>query len=104
MGIVRRNPDVLWRVEEAARDSAIRALESGGDAAGVGTAVLFANDEMLALNLLGEEIWRRCDGVSVEEIVASLLEEFEIGEGELAADVSEFLDQLEAKGFLYHER
>ena len=102
MARYQRHPDVLWREEDEPRQQALAALEQGEDAADLGTAILFRDGTMLSLNLLGAEVWKLCDGRSAEEIVATLLPQFEVSEAELAADVADFLAELTAKGFVTH--
>ena len=99
-GRIVRNPDVLWREEDDARDEAIAGLERGEDVAEVGTSLLFAGGQMAVLNILGTEIWSRCDGKSLDELTADLLAEFDVEEELLRADVSGFLAELEGKGFI----
>jgi pyrroloquinoline quinone biosynthesis protein D len=50
--------------------------------------------------MLGTEIWKRCDGKSLDELVSEILAEFEVGEEMLRADVTAFLAELEGKGFI----
>lgn len=99
---VQRNPDVLWREEDESREQALAGLEQGEDVAGLGTALLFHNGQMVSLNILGAEIWKLCDGRTKAEIVAELLALFEVGEEELLADVTAFLAELAAKGFIQY--
>lgn len=101
--VIVRNPDVLWREEDDARDEAQAGLAQGNDVSDVGTSLLFANGQMVVLNLLGTEIWKRCDGKSPEGLVAELLTEFEVEEAVLAEDVAAFLAELEGKGFITYE-
>jgi pyrroloquinoline quinone biosynthesis protein D len=100
MKIIQRNPDILWREEDDARDEAISAQERGEDVAEVGTSLLFAGGQMVVLNMLGTEIWKRCDGKSLDELVSEILAEFEVEEEVLRADVTAFLAELEGKGFI----
>jgi GeoRSP system PqqD family protein len=95
-----RNPDVLWRVEDDAAAEAARLLDEGGDAAEIGTAILFADGTMVTLNLLGTEIWKRCEGRTAEEIVTELLEEFDVEPDLLRADVAAFLNELAEKRYI----
>lgn len=95
-----RNPDVLWREEDDAAIEAAQLLEQGKDAAEIGTAVLFADGTMVTLNLLGTEIWKRCEGRSEDEIVVELLAEFEVEIDILKNDVSAFLHELADKRYI----
>lgn len=99
---INRNPDVLWREEEEQRDQAKNALEHGDDAEEIATSLLFNNGVMLSLNILGTEIWKLCDGRTSEEIVAELLNCFEVEEAELRADVDAFLNELADKRFIQY--
>jgi GeoRSP system PqqD family protein len=102
-GKIFRNPDVLWREEDDARDEVLASLEHGEDVSEVGTSLLFAGGQMVVLNLLGTEIWKRCDGKSLDELTAELLAEFEVEEQRLCEDASAFLAELEGKGFITYE-
>ncbi|UFS70314.1 GeoRSP system PqqD family peptide chaperone [Geomonas sp. RF6] len=97
-----RNPDVLWREEDEPRDEALAGLERGEDVEDVGTALLFDDSSILSINVLGTEVWKLCDGRTLEEIVAALGEEFEVESEVLAEDVSAFLAELAQKGFVRH--
>ena len=56
---------------------------------------------MLTLNEVGADIWRLLPEVeSEDEIVTRLLEEYEVEEATLRADVSEFLDMLRKLGIV----
>ena len=90
MSKVFRNPDVLWRRES---DSSEAASHEEAVA-----AILFSGGSMLSLNEFGIELWELCDGRTVDEMVASLLAEFDVDEDVLRADIQEFLDSLSAKG------
>lgn len=95
-----RNPDVLWREEDEAVEEANALLEDGGEAGEIGTAILFSDGTMVTLNILGTEIWKRCDGKSEDEIVAELFQEFDVEESVLRADVAAFLHELEEKRYI----
>jgi GeoRSP system PqqD family protein len=100
---VSRNPDVLWREEDDARAEADSGLSRGEDVVDVGTSVLFSDGIMMSLNILGTEIWKLCDGRSMEDIHAELISRFEVGPDVLRADIMEFLCELEQKGFIRYE-
>lgn len=100
---IYRNPDVLWREEEDAAQEAAAVLERGDDVEEIGTSLLFADGVMVTLNLLGTEIWKMCDGIGIDELIARLLEQFEVEEDVLREDVRSFLDDLAAKGFIRYE-
>ena len=100
---VQRNPEVLWREEDDSRAEAYAGLAKGEDAGDIGTAVLFADGIMLSLNILGTEIWKRCEGRTVDEIVFDLAQEFDVEPAVLKADALAFLAELEHKGFIRYE-
>ena len=95
-----RNPDVLWREEDDALREAAVLIEQGGDATDIGTAILFADGTMVTLNLLGTEIWKRCEGRTQEELVAELLAEFDVEVDILTSDVADFLNELAEKRYI----
>lgn len=95
-----RNPDILWREEDDALQEAATLLEQGGEAAEIGTAILFSDGTMVTLNILGAEIWKRCEGLTIEELIAGLLEEFEVEPEILQHDVAAFLSELAEKRYI----
>jgi GeoRSP system PqqD family protein len=100
---VFRNPDVLWREEDESRAEALDGLEKGDDVAEVGTGVLFSDGIMVSLNLLGMEIWKRCDGRTVDEIVSGMTAEFDVEPEVLLEDIRTFLAGLAEKDFIRYE-
>lgn len=98
-----RNEEVLWREEDESKTQAYEGLSRGEDVEGMGTSVLFSDGLMLSLNILGTEIWKRCDGRSVDEILYELLTQFDVDPEILKQDVLEFLAELKLKGFLRYE-
>ncbi len=97
---IQRNPDILWREEEEAIEEANSLLEKGEDAGEIGTAILFSDGTMVTLNLLGTEIWKRCEGLTKEELIADILQDFDVEEAVLHADVTTFLHELEEKRYI----
>lgn len=100
---VFRNPDVLWREEEDSRAEAEAGMAKGEDVTEVGTSVLFADGTMLTLNVLGTEVWKRCDGRSLDDMVSDLAGQFEVEPAVLLQDVKEFLAELAEKGYVRYE-
>jgi GeoRSP system PqqD family protein len=100
MARIVRNPEVLWREEDDAAEEAARLLEQGKDATDIGTVILFADGTMVTLNLLGAEIWKRCEGRTPDEIVSELLEEFDVEPDVLRSDVEAFLNELADKRYI----
>jgi len=96
----RRHPDVVWREEGAGRDAAERGAAVGDDIAGVATSVLLRSGTMLSLNLVGTEIWKRCDGKTLDELVHELAAVFDVGPDEARSDLASFLADLDRQGFL----
>jgi GeoRSP system PqqD family protein len=103
MQTIFRNPDVMWREEDDATFEAMDLLEKGENAEEVGTSLLFADGMMVSLNILGTEIWKRCDGRTVEDLLAELLDEFDVEPEVLRQDMDSFLQELSAKGFIRYE-
>jgi GeoRSP system PqqD family protein len=103
MQTIFRNPDVMWREEDDATSEAMDLLEKGENAEEVGTSLLFADGMMVSLNILGTEIWKRCDGRTVEDLLAELLDEFDVEPEVLRQDMDSFLQELSAKGFIRYE-
>jgi len=100
---VVRNPEILWREEDESKAEAVAGLAKGDDVAEVGTSVLFSDGIMLSLNILGTEIWKRCDGRSVDDIVSDLITEFDVDPDVLRQDALLFLGELEQRGFIRYE-
>ena len=100
---IYRNPDVMWREEDEYREQALEGLEKGDDVEDVGTSVLYSGGQMLSLNLLGTEIWKLCDGRTMDEIVSSLVESFEVDPEVLKKDAAAFVNELKEKKFIRYE-
>jgi pyrroloquinoline quinone biosynthesis protein D len=100
---IYRNPEILWREEDESRAEAYAGLSKGEDVANVGTSVLFSDGVMMSLNLLGTEVWKRCDGRTVDEIIAELTTQFDVESEVLKEDTLPFLAELEKKGFIRYE-
>ncbi|UCD34482.1 MAG: GeoRSP system PqqD family peptide chaperone [Nitrospiraceae bacterium] len=96
-----RNPDVMWREEEEYKDQAMAGLEKGEDIEDVGTSVLFSGGTMMSLNILGTEIWKLCDGRTLDEIVRALVEIFDVQPEVLREDAAGFISELKEKGYIY---
>jgi pyrroloquinoline quinone biosynthesis protein D len=100
---VFRNPDILWREEDESTAEAYAGLSKGENVEDVGTSVLFSDGVMMSLNILGTEIWKRCDGRSLDEILAELTSQFDVEPSVLREDALAFLNELEAKGFVRYD-
>ena len=98
--IYRRRPGIAWRAEEEAAQEAAAGLEEGRDVSEEGTLILVDAGQVFELNLLGGEIWKLLDGErTVAGIVDDLLERFDVGREELAADVTAFLEEMAERGW-----
>jgi pyrroloquinoline quinone biosynthesis protein D len=98
-----KNAEVLWREEDEARAQAYEGLSRGEDVSEVGTSILFSDGVMLSLNLLGTEIWKICDGKSIDSIVSELLPRFDADPEVLKKDTIRFIADLAQKGFVRYE-
>ncbi|MBI5665441.1 MAG: GeoRSP system PqqD family peptide chaperone [Nitrospirae bacterium] len=98
-----RNPDVMWREEDEYKEQAYKGLEQGEDVEDIGTSVLYSGGEMLSLNVLGTEIWKRCDGKTIDEIASELVAIFDVESEALKNDTAGFVNELKGKGYLYEE-
>ena len=95
MSRVFKNPEVLWRRESDPGDDALQEETVA--------AILFSGGAMLSLNEFGIELWELCDGRTVDEMVTTLLPEFDVTEDVLRNDILEFLESLSKKGFIRYE-
>lgn len=100
---IYRNPDAMWREEDKFKEQAYSALETGEDVSDIGTSIILHSGKMHSFNVLGTEIWKLCDGRTLEDIVSELRKIFEVDEEVLRKDVSEFLEHLKEEG-LIHEK
>jgi GeoRSP system PqqD family protein len=100
----RRKKGIAWREEAEARQGVLEALERGGDGGDEGTLILVDGGQIFELNLLGADIWKLCDGErTVEGIIASLLNEYDVSREELESDVVSFLEEMRERGWLERE-
>lgn len=104
---IYRNPDAQWREEDQYKEEAYKALDTGIEAgegvAEIGTSIILHAGKMHSLNVLGTEIWKLCDGRTIGDIVSELHENFDVEEGVLREDVSEFLKQMKEEGLINEE-
>ena len=97
---IYRNPDAQWREEDDSREQVFQGLETGDDVAEIGTSIILHSGKMHSLNILGTEIWKLCDGKTVEDIIAELMESFDVEEDVLREDVNEFLKNMKEEGLI----
>lgn len=93
----------MWREEEASKEQVSKGLETGEDVADIGTSIILSSGKMHAFNVLATEIWKLCDGKTLEEIVAALGEGFDVERVVLEKDVSAFLNELKELDLIYEE-
>ncbi len=98
-----RNPDAKWREEDKYKEEAYAGLGRGEDVSDVGTSIILCSGKMHSFNLLGTEIWRRCDGRTVEDIIAELKQEFDVEEEILRNDIVAFLEHLKKEGLIHEQ-
>ncbi len=98
-----RNPDVMWREEDEYKAQAYEGLEKGEDVEEIGTSILYSGGEMLSLNILGTEIWKRCDGKTIDEIVSELIRIFDVEPEVLKSDAEAFIAELKDKEYVKYE-
>jgi len=98
-----RNPDAMWREEDIQKEEALESLSKGEDASGLGTSIIMLNGSMHSLNLLGTEIWKLCEGKTLDELVSALEAGFEVERPVLEQDVRGFLNSLKELGLIHEE-
>jgi GeoRSP system PqqD family protein len=98
---VFRNKDAMWREEDRFKDEAYKGLDTGEDVSEIGTSIVLHSGKMHSFNILGTEIWKLCDGRTVEDIVSALREKFDVEEEILREDVNAFLKNLKEEGLIY---
>ena len=98
---LKRNPEIVWRIEKRREADVLAAMERGEDVSEHGTVILIASGMMHQLNFVGGRIWALCDGTrSDEELFALLAGEFEVDAAELSADLTEFINDLTQREWL----
>ena len=100
---IYRNPDAMWREEDRFTEQAYTGLARGEDVSEMGTSIILHGGKMHSFNILGTEVWKLCDGVTVQEIVSRLRENFEVEEEVLRKDVEAFLNHLKEEGLIYEK-
>lgn len=95
-----RNPDAMWREEDRPREQAMSGLEKGENVADLGTSIILVQGRMHSLNLLGTEIWKLCDGRTLDELAAALEEIFDVAPDVLRKDIVSFLTELKGLGLI----
>ena len=97
----RRNPEIVWRLEQGMREVAWEKAHKGEEYEDLGVLTLVVGEAIHQLNLVGAEIWTRINSVNtVEKIAAEIASLFHADPGEMQADVMEFLKDIEEKGWV----
>ncbi len=104
MSLLKRNPDIVWRVEKQREAEVAKALEAGSDPGDQGTVLLIINGTMHQLNMVGGTIWQLVDGSrSQDQLVDLLADDYAVDRSELEDDVCTFVDDLVQRGWLINE-
>ena len=97
----KRNPGVVWRLEEGMRDLAWDRARKGEEYEDLGVLTLMVRGAIHQLNLVGAEVWTRINGINTaEKIARDVAALFETDTEETERDVGEFLRGLEEKGWV----
>ena len=100
---IYRNPEAMWREEDVQKEEALEGLSKGEDVSGLGTSIILLNGSMHSINLLGTEIWKLCEGRTLDELVSVLEADFEVERPVLEQDVRDFVNGLKGLGLVYEE-
>lgn len=104
MSLLKRNPEIVWRVEKQREAEVAKALEAGSDPGDQGTVLLIVSGTMHQLNMIGGTIWQLADGSrSKEQLVDLLADDYDVERSELEEDVCTFVDDLVQRGWLINE-
>ena len=104
MSRLKRNPEIVWRVEKQREAEVVKALEAGEDPGERGTVLLIVSGTMHQLNMVGGTIWQLADGAkTTEQIVDQLAADYDVDRAELADDVHAFVEDLVQRGWLIHD-
>ncbi len=97
----KRNPEVVWRLEQGLHAMAWEKARKGEEYEDMGVLTLMAKGSIHQLNLVGAEIWQRINGVNTVERIASLVAAlFDLPPEEIEDDVLAFLRDAEARGWV----
>ena len=95
----KRNPEVVWRLEEGMRDLAWERARKGEEYEDLGVLTLMVQGAIHQLNLVGAEVWTRINGINTaEKIARDVAALWESDTQEMEQEVGEFLRGLEEKG------
>ncbi len=101
--IIKRNPEIIWRLE-IEDDEILPQAQEDASILDQGTVILAEDDMIHQLNFLGGKIWILADGEhSLLDITNILLPLFDIDKDILAQDIKEFIDSLVERNWLIWE-
>ena len=97
----KRNPEVVWRLEEGMRELAWERARKGEEYEDLGVLTLMVEGTIQQLNLVGAEVWTRINGINTaEKIARDVAVLFKTDTEETEQEVGEFLRGLEEKGWV----
>lgn len=100
---IKRNPEIVWRVEVEEEELLARA-RNGEDISEDSAVTLVIADMVHQLNYMAGKIWVLADGTRGEdEIISEILKSFDADEKTLRADVNFFLNRLLKDGWLIYD-
>ena len=100
----KRNPGVVWRLEEGMRELARERASKGEAYEDLGVLTLMDGGTLHQLNLVGAEIWTRINSVNtLEKIAGEVAALFDADPETMEEDVEEFLRDLGEKGWVILE-
>ncbi|MEW6088765.1 MAG: PqqD family peptide modification chaperone [bacterium] len=100
---IKRNPEIVWRVEIEEEELLARA-RNGEDISEESVVTLVIADVVHQLNYVAGKIWMLADGTLGEDgIVSEILKSFETDEKTLKDDVNYFLSRLLKEGWLIYD-
>ncbi|MFH1288322.1 MAG: PqqD family peptide modification chaperone [bacterium] len=97
---IKRNPEIVWRIEVEEEELLARAGK-GEDISEDSMITLVIADMVHQLNYVAGKIWMLADGtVGENAIVSEILKNFDADEKTLRKDISFFLSRLLKEGWL----
>lgn len=104
MNKIKRNPEIVWRIE-VEEEELLKRAGKGEDISEEPVVTLVIADMVHQLNYVAGKIWLLADGTrSEEEIISEILKNFEGEETALIkGDTKFFLNRLVKEGWLFCE-
>jgi len=101
MIVPKRNPEVVWRLEQGMHEIAWEKARREEEYEDLGVLTLMFKGEIHQLNLVGAEIWTRLNGISAVGKIAAEVATLFSWDGEEAEEaVLAFLRGIEGKGWV----